>query len=161
MGIGEFQVMAMGAMVMGRQGVDLGDVGHGRGKGRTDGATATDDIVFGLIRGELNQAMGDVISNGIAVADNPIEFPLETVPHPSDVGLDLGIVIEGIVVTFMEMGFAKLADLQIRMRQVFIRGKDFIRNRGDIVIDERGDIARIGDDDLLCLVFLKPRPKRI
>ena len=64
------QIMAMGALIMRRQRVDLGDIGHRRSKRGTDGSTAANDVMLGLIICHLNELMGDKIGNGIAVPND-------------------------------------------------------------------------------------------
>ena len=88
------------------QGIDLGDVGHGGGKRRADRATGADDIVLWFVIGELNEAMGDVIGDRIAMVDDAGEFALQTFPSEVHRFQDFGVVVVGIVVPLMEMLFA-------------------------------------------------------
>ena len=56
----------------------------------------------------------------------------------------------------MEIAFAEVAKLTCGVRQVFIRRKDVVGNRGNVVFDLIGDPIGILDDVFFRFFFRKP-----
>ena len=69
-------VMAGRAVIMGRQGIDLCDSGHGRHKGGTYGTTGTHQIT--VIIGFPYQLLGNNIHNRESIGDNGMKLLLQT-----------------------------------------------------------------------------------
>ena len=71
--------MALRAEIVGRQRVDLCDVGHGRDQGGPDRASRADQIP--VLAGLLDQTLGDDVHDRVAVADDRVELLVEPRLH--------------------------------------------------------------------------------
>ena len=72
----KFGIFTVGATVVGRQGIDLGNPRHCRDKRRTDRTTRTD--VVAVVLGIPNQLLRDDIQNGEPVLNNGVQFSVQS-----------------------------------------------------------------------------------
>ena len=144
----ESEVMAMRAMVMRGQGIDLGDVGHRRGDRGTDRSTRANNVMLRLVVGHLDEFVGDEISDRVTMADDTVEFPIEAILHELDGFLNLGIVVVRIIEDAMEIAIAKVTQLLVAVGQVLIWREASGQDGGDILVDLVGHPIRVVHDEL-------------
>ena len=134
----EVAVVALGAVVVRAQGIDLRDAGHRRDKGGADGAAGADQVP--VLVGLPDELLRDDVHDGVAVLDDGSKLLLEPVLHD----LRQGIPIHAV-------GLAE-ADLPELLVRVLNDGRALVRpHRGDR-LDHVRDLIGVGDDDLLALV---------
>ena len=112
---------------MGREGVDLGDPGHGGGKGRTDRTPGPEDVT--VLHDLLADEVGDVIGDGVTVGDDPVQFLFQTIDNQ---GIGIGSV--GLVEVFIAEG----PELLGRTRKIAIGGIE-------LGLEDLDRLAEVGD----------------
>ena len=135
--------LAVGADVMRRQRVDLGDVAHGRGKRRADRSARADEeaVLIGL----FDEQMRRIIQRAEAVAEDGLEFPFQ--PRRDDFGQRIAVNLFGV-------GPCHGFDLLLRIGQLGLEGFLIARVLGehlDLPHHVR-NFAGIVDHDLPCAV---------
>ena len=86
-------VLAVGAHVVGRQGVHLGDARHGGHEGAAHGASGAHQIPVGV--GLVDQPLGHEVQGGEVVADDGLELLVEALLH--HVGQGVAVDAVGLV----------------------------------------------------------------
>jgi len=129
---------------MRRERIDLGDIGHGRGERRSDRTTGADEVT--IFVSFFNNAVRNVISDGIAVANNTFELLIKAL-------FDNGIRI--IAIVFAKVVVADFLNAFRRIRKVGV-GRENIRLHRLNWLNQVGDGIGILDDDFASLVFWQP-----
>ena len=129
----EFAPLALGADIMRRQGVDFGNVRHGRHEGRTDGPTGADEVA--VVIGVLDQLVGDVIEDAETVAQDGRKFFFQ--PVFDDLRQRVAVDFVGLLVAHVLQRFRRTGDL--REIERFLRYRPAVGNH--IV-----DLIGVGND---------------
>ncbi len=127
----EVREVALGAEVVGPEGINLRDSGHGGYKGGTDGSPGADQIP--VLDRLPHQLLGDDVHDGIAVSDDGIEFPLQ--PLGNHRGQILPVELVGLVI----------ADFPQHLVGIRNNGRALVRPGG---LD---DLAHVGN--LVCVFY--------
>ena len=86
----EKALVAMGAAVMGRQGVHLGDAAHAGHEAGAHGTAAAHQV--SVIQGALHQPLGNVVQRGKAVADNGAQLLFQALDHNVRQGIAIPVL---------------------------------------------------------------------
>ncbi len=130
----EIRAAALGADVVRRQGVDLGDAGHIGHKRRADAASRADQIA--VLERVLHKLLGRHVNHVVVMAEDRVELDIDAILHD----------LRGwVAVDAVHLGIDKVAQ---DLGRVLDRRREEVLGQQLDLLDLVGDRAGVRDDDL-------------